>query len=274
MPRNLAGVPLSNIQANYVKFAWFVKIEIPASTFLYYTDKDADYVDGGALINGTDAVTWSTYDVKVGTLVQNQTSPLDVSYLDIQNLDNVWSNYVLNTGTRYRSTQIYFAWFDPITDILLGSMIMFDGRTDEATMNGNRIRISLVPHRTPWTHLVPARRFIAMCQYLYKDPLTCQSTSTDATCARTFAACGSHTGGNSATQTTRFGGFTYLPPPNFKLVWGNIAVTLPNGTNPGGAFGIQNYVAPPPTTDYVPNDRAPVVLPTNNPPPPSVIPFR
>ncbi len=227
MPRSLSGVPLAAIQANRVATAWFVKLEIPAGTFVYYTDRPTDFVDSSGLITASEAIpdltTWSAYDVVVASVVQNQTSPLDISYIEIGNLNNVWSTYLLSTGTRFRNVWIYFAWFDPDTDALLGSMKMFEGKTDEATI-GTRIHIALVPHRTSWNALLPARRYLPTCQYLFKDPDTCANSGTDLTCARTLAACGSHNGGNSATQVARFGGFVLLPPAGFKLVWGGVTV--------------------------------------------------
>jgi hypothetical protein len=177
MPRILGGVSVPSIQSNLISTAWFVKLEIPAGNFVYYTDKPTgDYADPSHLISGTDdsgSVTWVGYDIKVGSIVQNQTSPLDVSYVEFENLDNTWSAYLLNTGTRFRNVQIYYGWFDPVTDALLGSMKMFDGKTDEATI-GTRIHIALVPHRTPWNALLPARRYLPTCQYLYRDADTCQ----------------------------------------------------------------------------------------------------
>lgn len=336
MPRALGGVPVVNIQANNIQYAWFVKIEIPAGSFIYYTDKSSDYVDASHNINGVDTPTWSSYDIKIGPLVQNQISPLDVSYIEIENLDNVWSTYMLTNGTRFRSIQIYMAWFDPITDAFLGSMKVFDGRSDECTL-GSRIRMSLVPHRTPWNALVPARRFLPTCQYLFKDTSTCQygvlappasqtlsqvggslgagtyfyqitavgfggeslgSTETSITIiashginitwtavpfAKSYNIYGRVTGSSKlkitnilasaplafvdsgaitpagalpvsnttglATTCQRiqaacvtnqneghFGGFLELPPPNFKLVWGSIAVVIPQQSGGNGVY--------------------------------------
>ncbi len=260
--RTLGSITSADVEANIVDFCWFFKIEIPTSSYVRYTTHpDGDYAfDGSGGDFDSVAATWVGYDFTIGSLVQNQSSPLDVSYVDIQNLDNVWSDYLLNDGIRFRSVQIWQAWFDTTDGSFIGSLKMYDGRTDEATLDGNRIKISLAPHRTPWTVQIPARRMIPTCQYLFKNADTCQYGGSDTSCNRTIIDC------TSKSNQTHFGGFHLLPPQTLKISWGAVQTQLPPALTappqtpvspvaPGPGAG----PAPPPVGGTPPSGGPPVV---------------
>ncbi len=218
--RTLGSITVNDVSANQVNFFWFVQIEIPDDTFVRYTDMPSDFT--GDEISG-DNVTWTSYDFKVGTITQNQSSPLDVSYIDLGNADNIWSDYTLVDGARYRHVKLWQAWFDPDTDAFIGSLMMYDGRTDEIHL-GTRARIALSPHATPWSQMVPARRFLPTCTYVFKEENTCQYVGVDTVCLKTLADCQARTGGSNEAH---FGGFLNMPDPQTKITWGDVH-TLPD----------------------------------------------
>jgi len=172
-------------------------------------------------IDGTNS-TWTAFDFVLNGPVQSQASPLDVSSISFQNVDNTWSDHVLIDGVRGSRITIYQGWFDD-DDNFIGAMKIFDGRLDDGQI-GQRAQFSIIPYATPWTTVVPGRTFTPTCQYVFKDKLTCQYAGSDASCLKTIDDCRSRTGGSNEAH---FGGFIELPPQNFKYIWGDVQVTPP-----------------------------------------------
>ncbi len=201
-------------------------------------------------IDGVEA-TWESFDFVLTGPVQSQASPLDVSTISFQNLDNTWSDHVFIDGVRGARITVYQAWFDT-SNLFLGAMKVFDGRLDDGEIS-SRAKFSMIPYATPWTTVVPGRTFTPTCQYVFKDKLTCQYVGVDTTCAKTITDCRSRTGGSNEIH---FGGFVELPPPNFKYVWGDVATAPPSPTRE------DSQVATTPVTQPV--GRGPVIRVPNN----------
>lgn len=173
-------------------------------------------------IDGAEA-TWEAFDYILTGPVQSQASPLDVSTISFQNIDNTWSDHVFVDGVRGAPITVYQAWFD-LDGAFVGAMKIFDGRLDDGEI-GARAKFSLIPYATPWTTLVPGRTFTPNCQYVFKDKFTCQYVGPDSSCLKTIDDCRSRTGGSNEVH---FGGFDELPPLGWKYIWGDIQVTPPS----------------------------------------------
>lgn len=208
--RSLGAIATSEPAENTVKFWDFVKIDFPSPTnTLRYTNRTGGFVGD---IEGSSQ-TWTEYDVKVGDLAQTQQKVLDVSWIDLANLNNVWSDLILNTGIEGRPVTIYQAWFDTDTDAKLGQFSPYYGRLDRAAYRDGRVRVAVTPDRSGFSQMLPARIIGPICGYIFKDTLTCQYVGAETTCDHTRAACANR------SNLSHFGGFDQLPDPTKPITW-------------------------------------------------------
>lgn len=208
--RSLGAIATSEPAETTIAFYDFVKFIFPSPTgTLRYTNKAGGFVGD---IDGSSQ-TWTEYDVRVGEINQTQQRTLDVSWIDLANLNNVWSNLVLNTGIEGRPVTVYQAWFDPDTDAKLGQFSPYPGRIDRASYSKGRIKIAIAPEKSGFSQMFPARVISPICGYIFKDTATCQYVGADTTCDHTRTAC------SLKSNLAHFGGFDQLPDPTKPILW-------------------------------------------------------
>jgi hypothetical protein len=254
MPRS--SFSATDAAKSVIAFEYFVKIDLGATGVFRYTTRQQDLtanIDGAALL-------WSAYDVVVGNLSQAQQSPLEVSWIDIANLNNNWSALIFGaTQVRLRPVTVWEVQFNP-TDMItiLATPKLWEGVIDSADFDGARVRISVVPYRTTWDKnalsIIEPR-----CPFDYKGP-RCQSTSTDPLCDRTRTACAAHVGGNG-NNVAHFGGCDWLPAAGLDVAWGALLLSLTGAGGPGGPFDPANMPAPVPRMPVMPGPvRPPTII--------------
>lgn len=208
--RNLGTISTSTVEARRVEFFEFVKLTFPSPTgVLRYTNKTGGFVGD---IDGSSQ-TWTPYDVTVGELAQTQQNVLDVSWVQFGNNNNVFSTLILNIGIENRPVTIYQAWFTPGTQTKEGQYSPYYGRLDKAVPSRGKFKISIVPDKSGFAQMLPARIIGPICGYIFKDPFTCQYVGADTSCDHTRTAC------LNKTNTAHFGGLDQLPDPNTPITW-------------------------------------------------------
>lgn len=219
--RGLGGVPSATLDGATVYFYDFVRFDFPSPTnTLRYTNKPSGFVgniDGGSQ-------TWVAYDMRVGAVPQSMQSILDVGWLTLQNVDNVWSDILLNKVWEFRPIYIWQGWFNPTTEAFVGNPKFYEGRTEKADYENGRVRVSFTPHRSGQNVLFPNRVIGPNCGYIFKDTETCQYVGATVVCDHTRAACAAMAGGSNLAH---FGGFDLLPSiSQAATVW---KITTPAG---------------------------------------------
>lgn len=251
MPRS--GVSIPHATANVIPWEWFVRFDL-AATYRYTT-----YAGGDLLLNIDGAPqTWVFHDMRVGALGQTTPHPLDVSWVDLANIDKVWSALAFGS-TQFRDLPV-FVWvvqFDPATYpqtiTVLGSPKMFEGRIAGADQaEDGRLRIPINPHGAPWSKTA-LRMVEPKCPYDFKDSETCQYVGALTSCLRTRTDCAAH------ANLVHFGGADWMPDLGVELQWGSKTVSISPGFQ-GVSAPISDLKPPGALIGDAGNDRMPIIM--------------
>ncbi len=170
--RNLGGLATSDVDRNpFVAYDFFrIDLESP-NGIQRVTNFPQGYVGN---IDGTGSQTWRHSHVAPSSMTWSNQKPTDVSWVELWNLDNVWSTILLNYNLEYRPCSLYHAHFNPTTRALLGAPQLWLGRTDKCDVNGGIIRLSLVPDRSSFSVGAPFVMIDPSCQNVFADSFSCQ----------------------------------------------------------------------------------------------------
>ncbi len=212
--RDLGGLNPNELTATAIQFYSFARFEFPAPTgTLYYTDRPGGYT--GDLGEGSGSVTWVQWDIVFQDISNSQQTIMDVASIDIANLNNVWSALVLNIGIEMRPVLLMHVWFDLTTGAVLGKPKLYSGRMELARIKQGKCTISLIPHRSGMSQMLPGRIIEPSCGLVYGDARTCQYpgpfTGDFASCDHSRDACAKR------SNLLHFGGEDLIPKD--KVIW-------------------------------------------------------
>lgn len=170
--RNLDGVATSVFDASRLSMFDFLRLDLPAPNgIIRLTNYPQGYVGD---IDGAGSQTWVHADIIPSSLNWSQVTPRNVSWVDVWNIDNVWSALLLNYDIEFKPIRLWQAWFNPDTGAIYGRPEVWQGRTDQCgTQNGIKMRLALVPSRSQLGIQAPWLICATTCQQVFKGPF-CQ----------------------------------------------------------------------------------------------------
>lgn len=170
--RNLGGLATSETDKNAIKFFDFLRIDLPSPVgIVRFTNYPGGYVGD---IDGSGSQSWIPSRVSPSEISWSQQTPADVAWVDLADLENVWSTLMLNYDIEDRPAYLWQGWFNVLTGASLGNPQMWQGRTEKASRIGSYVRISLVPAQSQLSVKAPFIAILPTCQNVYKDPFTCR----------------------------------------------------------------------------------------------------
>jgi hypothetical protein len=164
-----------------------------------------------------------TYQPLMKSTTQIRTSltrAADLTTCELHNADTQIGQELMSLGGPLFSAQIKIGRY--WKDLDAGAeyhKVLLSGALSEFHVSEDVVRISAVSD--PYTQIPcgATRRVTAQCQWLYKDPATCGSTSTEPTCNLLLTHSGGCINRHSGTiNRAKFGGFAYIGSENrFKV---------------------------------------------------------
>jgi hypothetical protein len=261
MPRS--GVYIAGATAaGAISWEAFIRMDLTSGTYRYTTFN----MDISANIDG-DTETWTSYPINVGALSQSNQNPLDLSWVEILDLDRVWTPLIFGSNTpRGKPISIWICQLDPLVSVVgvqpqpvpvtvrstlgIWSGTISGGDLDEKGV----IRLSL--NAAPLWTLTVLRETTPNCQHDFKDE-NCQYTGVDTTCKKTRVDCTNRTGGSNILH---FDGADWMPLTDQTLYWNGQALKpqVPYATGaPVGNSSV--YTVPGPLGGDPTNARMPIV---------------
>lgn len=216
--RDLGGVGLGYLNNSIVQWAYFVRINIPDPYGPLYLTDHYESVTGHNIGGWGTEIEWDaeTRGLEIKGLSESMNNPLNVSYLNIHNLDRHFTYASNAVGLRRCDIDIYVAEFDPYTGDYLGSYKRFGGEIDDHTLS-SLATLNLKPHNTPWGHAWLGWGMSPSCHNIYRGPY-CKYAGEEpigqVTCLHRREDC------DDRNNLLNFNGFDLGPRPNEEIKWG------------------------------------------------------
>lgn len=269
-----AALPSSTFDASVLKFATFMRLDMPAPNGIIRMTN----LPGGAVLDIDGSVqTWNHYSVRMGDLAWGQTRPVDVLWVELWNLDNVFSTLLLNYDMEYKPAHLWQGWFNPTTGALLAGVRMWRGRTDRVQASGGAVRVSLVAENSSLGVTAPFIELRPSCQNIFTDPFSCKYGVLPTPSAPTVVDGGAGGSLGAATYSYRItaigmGGLTLASTAGTwvngagsrkaSLTWPAVANAVGYGVY-GRTGGTEKHIFDVTTNSYLDNGS---IVPVGNPP--------
>lgn len=132
--------------------------------------------------------------------------------VEIDNTDLLVSQWVQLQEIRGRRYLHRLAVLDAQAQVM-GTMVLFDGLIDSASVSRKRGRIKIHNLMIFWQRRIPRRDHSATCPWTFKAADTCRYVGGLTSCDKSWEQCGAR--GN----TINFGGFRWLPSLQDRQIW-------------------------------------------------------
>jgi hypothetical protein len=152
LERDIGTIPTSALEANVIRWQWFVKMQIAAPVGTKrFTDAEDDLtidVDGSSQ-------TWTATDLQVGNLDQGKQFFLNPSTISFGNLDTppTWSTWANSPGLRNATVEVWAGWWTT-AGVYSDAVKLYHGKVDNHRP-GNRCEIALKPWHSLWARDCP-----------------------------------------------------------------------------------------------------------------------
>lgn len=171
--RNVDGIATARFDDAVIQLYDFLRLDLPAPNGIIRLTNYPQGYSGD--IDGAGVQSWNHADIVPSSLSWSQQTPQDVAWVEIWNIDNVWSTLILNYDVEFKPIQLWQAWLNVSTGALYGRPRMWAGRTDQPSISaGVRLRLTLVPARSQFAVTAPFITIATVCQNVFKEPNSCQ----------------------------------------------------------------------------------------------------